>query len=178
MLYAVVARRATFQWQHLVSETQYRLRGLDVPAGEVDRVEAEVLNHLGRHPDVVALTRPDGIEEPALLRRRDGQSQYVQAHSQLATTAAVLEAEAAIVAAAKRRDGRVVDARCVALSLLESAANGLEFNPAQAQMVTEMATSGARVQLVLAPAGSRRPRWQLRSWAPRSGRRRATRWRS
>src|SRR5665811_2214761 len=33
-------------------------------------------------------------------------------------------------------------------------ANGVELNPGQVQLVRELATSGARVQLALAPAGT------------------------
>ena len=45
-------------------------------------------------------------------------------------------------------------AAVVEVALLESAANGVTLNPAQAQLVREMATSGARLQLAIAPAGS------------------------
>ena len=40
------------------------------------------------------------------------------------------------------------------LALLEAAANGRPLNGAQAHLVRVMATSGARVQLALAPAGT------------------------
>ena len=40
------------------------------------------------------------------------------------------------------------------MALLESTANGVELNPGQVQLVRELATSGARVQLALAPAGT------------------------
>ena len=154
VLHEVTARRATFQWQHLVSETQYRLRCRDTPLAQLDSAEAAVLYCLRIHPSVIRLTRPDPIREPAQLCRRDGVSQYSQAHAALATTTAVVAAEAAILVAAQRVDGRVLPAQALTVSLLESAANGVELNPAQVQLVTETATSGRRVQLALAPAGS------------------------
>ena len=40
------------------------------------------------------------------------------------------------------------------MALLESVANGLNLNTGQAHLVRQMATSGARVQLAIAPAGS------------------------
>jgi len=42
----------------------------------------------------------------------------------------------------------------VDVALLESVANGVTLNPAQAHLVRQMATSGRRVQLAIAPAGS------------------------
>ena len=40
------------------------------------------------------------------------------------------------------------------MALLEQAANGTTLNPGQAALVTQMATSGARLQLAIAPAGA------------------------
>ncbi|WP_321574004.1 AAA family ATPase, partial [Gordonia bronchialis] len=72
----------------------------------------------------------------------------------LHTSRTILAAEARIVAAARRVDGRTIDGDAVSLALLEQAANGRELNDGQSAMVREMATSGRRVQLVLAPAGT------------------------
>jgi hypothetical protein len=58
------------------------------------------------------------------------------------------------VAAAGRADGRTVDAVAVDLALLESAANGMALDVGQAALVLSMATSGARLQLAIAPAGT------------------------
>ena len=40
------------------------------------------------------------------------------------------------------------------MALLEQAANGTTLNPGQTALVTQMATSGARLQLAIAPAGA------------------------
>ena len=42
----------------------------------------------------------------------------------------------------------------MAIALLEQAANGVTLNAGQAALVREMATSGARLQLAIAPAGA------------------------
>ena len=103
----------------------------------------------------VSLTRPDdGISEPAALRRADGSSVYTVAGSELFTSARILAAEQRLVAAAGRTDGRVVDAGTVELALLESAANGNALDAGQAALVRSMCTSGARLQLAIAPAGA------------------------
>ncbi|MDN5779343.1 MAG: relaxase domain-containing protein, partial [Humibacillus sp.] len=96
----------------------------------------------------------EAVVEPAVLRRADGESVYVQAKSQLYTTTEILDAEAYLVTTAGEAGGRVVDETTLGLALLEQAANGVTLNPGQVQLVTEMATSGARLQLALAPAGS------------------------
>lgn len=44
--------------------------------------------------------------------------------------------------------------RAVDLAMLASTADGLPLNAGQATLVREMATSGARVQLAIAPAGA------------------------
>jgi DNA primase catalytic core len=79
---------------------------------------------------------------------------YTVAGSQLYTSNAILAAEARLVDAAGRRDGMVVPAPALDVALLEAAANGVELNPGQVLLVREMATSGAPVQLAIAPAGS------------------------
>lgn len=88
------------------------------------------------------------------MRRRDGADVHTRHESQLLTTAAVLDAEARIVALAARTDGIAIDDKHVEIALLESAANGLDLNAGQRSLVRAMATSGAKVQLALAPAGT------------------------
>jgi hypothetical protein len=103
----------------------------------------------------VSLTSTDdGISEPVALRRADGSSVYTVAGSELFTSARILSAEQRLVAAAGRSDGRVVDAGPVELALLESAANGNALDPGQTALIRSMCTSGARLQLAIAPAGA------------------------
>ena len=102
-----------------------------------------------------ALTRPDeGISEPLVLRRADGSSVYTVAGSELFTSTRILAAEQRLVAAAGRTDGRVVDAATVELAILESAANGNALDDGQTALIRSMCTSGARMQLAIAPAGA------------------------
>ncbi|MCR6490902.1 AAA family ATPase [Cellulomonas sp. P24] len=103
----------------------------------------------------VPLTRTEqDIDTPAALRRSDGASVYTVAGSTLYTSPALLAAEARIVAHAGERDGTRVTSAAVERALAQSAADGLPLNAGQAALVTEMATSGARVQLAIAPAGA------------------------
>ena len=116
----------------------------------VDLLVDEVL-----HSRSVPLAPPDdGIQEPEVLRRVDGSSVYTVAGADLYTSQRILDAEQRLIATAGRRDGTVVDESAVDLALLEMAANGTALDAGQAALVRQMCTSGARLQLAIAPAGA------------------------
>ncbi|WP_375502726.1 MobF family relaxase [uncultured Jatrophihabitans sp.] len=158
VLTVVQSGRATWQANHVRAEAERQARSAGVRLADLDRaIDAVVTAALdpGRSlPLGHTEQRADEVAVPAKLRRSDGSSVYTVAGSRMYTSAQVIAAEEAIVAAAARRDGRTVTAEIVDIALLESAANGVELNPGQVQMVRELATSGARVQLALAPAGT------------------------
>ena len=72
----------------------------------------------------------------------------------LYTSTRILAAEQRLISTAGRSDGWAVDPATVELALLESAANGVHLDPGQVNLVRSMATSGARLQLAIAPAGA------------------------
>jgi len=88
------------------------------------------------------------------LRRVDGSSVYTVAGADLYTSQRILDAEQRLVATAGRRDGTAVGEVAVDLALLEMAANGTVLDMGQASLVRQMCTSGARLQLAIAPAGA------------------------
>jgi conjugative relaxase-like TrwC/TraI family protein len=146
--------RSTWQIWHVRAEVQRQVRTADVPGERanvlVDLLVEEVLDRRS-----VALVPPrDGIDEPQALRRADGSSVYTVAGSDLYTSQRILDAEQRLVATASRRDGTVVDESAVDLALLELAANGTALDAGQAALVQQMCTSGARLQLAIAPAGA------------------------
>jgi DNA primase catalytic core len=146
--------RSTWQYWHVYAEAQRQVRAANVPTNQVSQVVdllvGEVLDDRS-----VSMARPwDTISEPAELRRADGASVYTQAGADLFTSRKVLAAEQRLVDAAGRHDGYAVEASSVDLALLESTANGITLNAGQATLVREMATSGPRLQLAIAPAGS------------------------
>jgi DNA primase catalytic core len=155
---AMMERRATWQDWHVRAEVLRMVRAANVPTGDVDEAVDRVVHEvLTRRSVAVTAGRVDedrGIVEPALLRRGDGQSVYYLAGSQLFTSTAILEAEQRLVAAAGWDGGRAVTNTAVDLALLESTANGVTLNAGQASLVAAMATSGRRLQLAIAPAGS------------------------
>ncbi len=102
----------------------------------------------------VRLTRDDPIAEPDALRRQDGASVYSVPGATRYTSRRILDAEQRILTHAALTNGRVVAPEVVDLALLEALANGTQLTPGQTDLVRTMASSGRRVQLAIAPAGS------------------------
>ena len=103
----------------------------------------------------MSLARPDdGITEPPVLRRSDGTSVYTVAGSELFTSTRILDAEQRLVDTAGRYDGHAISPAAVDVALLQATANGVTLNAGQAALVRQMATSAARLQLAIAPAGT------------------------
>ena len=145
--------RSTWQMWHVRAEAQRRVRTIDMPAEHaaalVDLLVDEVLDSRS-----VPLAAPNQIEEPEPLQRVDGSSVYTVAGATLYTSQRILDAEARLVAAAGRRGGASADPTTVDLALLEMAANGTALDAGQAALVYQMCSSGARLQLAIAPAGA------------------------
>jgi AAA domain len=154
MLAAMEESRSTWQMWHVRAEAQRQVRTIDLLADRaaalVDLLVDEVLDRRS-----VALAAPaDNIEEPEALRRVDGSSVYTVAGAARYTSQRILDAERRLVIAAGRRDGTAVDQSAVDLALLEMAANKTALDAGQAALVRQMCTSGARLQLAIAPAGA------------------------
>jgi conjugative relaxase-like TrwC/TraI family protein len=146
--------RAIWQMWHVRAEAQRQVRKADVPAERagvlVDLLVDEVLDRRS-----IALAAPgDNIEEPDALRRVDGSSVYTVAGADLYTSQRILDAEKRLLTAAGRLDGASVEQTAVDLALLEIAANGTVLDVGQAALVRQMCSSGARLQLAIAPAGA------------------------
>ena len=146
--------RSTWQMWHVRAEVERQVRTADVPIERasvlVDLLVDEVLDRR-----CVALAAPaDNIDEPEPLRRVDGSSVYTVAGADLYTSQRILDAELRLLTAAGQRGGASVDPTAVDLALLEMAANGTALDAGQASLVHQMCTSGARLQLAIAPAGA------------------------
>jgi hypothetical protein len=157
VLQAVEERRSTWQSWHVRAEVQRQVRAAQVPTDRVEQLVSLLVSEVLQTRSVSLAHPDDGITEPVALRRIDGSSMYTVAGSDLFTSARILAAEQRLVAVAARTDGRVLDAGTVELALLESAANGNTLDDGQAALVRSMCTSGARLQLAIAPAAPGRP---------------------
>lgn len=149
----VQSRRAMWQVWHVRAEALRQVRTANVDPRLTERVVSDVTT-AALSASVRLSPVGDGVVEPPELRRSDGNSVYEIAGSVLHTSAAVLAAEQRIVAAAEITDRPACSAQAVDVTLLECAANGTSLNAGQAALVRGMVTSGARVQLALAPAGA------------------------
>lgn len=160
----VQAARATWRQTHVRAEAERLARRDGVALADLDAMVDAVVTQALSSAHSVPLHRPERdaqgasvaelIDEPAALRRRDGSSVFEVAGTRRFTSAAIVAAECSLVAAAGRRDGRVAARDAVEVALLESEANGFRLNPGQVHLVRQMAGSGARLQLGLAPAGT------------------------
>jgi conjugative relaxase-like TrwC/TraI family protein len=156
----VVSRaRSRYQRHNIRAEAIRQVRTANPPADRItDLVDA--ITDRACSTDL-AVTLGDELSDdvaadiaPNVMRRRDGRDVHTRHEATLFTTNAVLDAETRIVALAQRNDGVAVADEHVEMALLESAANGRELNAGQRSLVRAMATSGAKLQLALAPAGT------------------------
>jgi hypothetical protein len=154
VLAAIEETRSTWQMWHVYAEAQRHVRTADVPAEHANTLVDLLVNEVLQHRSVALAAPPDAIEEPGALRRVDGSSVYTIAGADLYTSQRILAAEQRLLTAAGRFDGSVVQESGVDLALLEMAANGTALDIGQASLVRQMCTSGARLQLAIAPAGA------------------------
>jgi conjugative relaxase-like TrwC/TraI family protein len=154
VLAAMEEHRSTWQVWHVRAEAQRQIRAANLTTAHVDQLVdllvAEVLNTRS----IPLTSTDDNVEEPIALRRSDGSSVYTVAGADLFTSQRILDAEARLVDAAGRHSGVTVEQTAVDLALLEMAANGTALDAGQAALVRSMATSGTRLQLAIAPAGT------------------------
>jgi TrwC relaxase/AAA domain/Pyridine nucleotide-disulphide oxidoreductase len=146
--------RSTWQMWHVRAEVQRQLRPTDVPIDRAGVLVDLLIDEVLDRRSVALVPQRDGIDEPQALRRTNGSSVYTVAGADLYTSQRILDAEQRLIATAGRRDGSVVDESAVDLALLELAANRTALDAGQASLVRQMCTSGARLQLAIAPAGA------------------------
>jgi conjugative relaxase-like TrwC/TraI family protein len=146
--------RSTWQMWHVRAEAQRQVRTSDVPAEHAARLVDLLVDEVLDRRSVALVAPADNVAEPEALRRVDGSSVYTVAGATLFTSTRILDAERRLVIAAGRRGGASVEQAAVDLALLEMAANGTALDAGQASLVRQMCSSGARLQLAIAPAGA------------------------
>jgi conjugative relaxase-like TrwC/TraI family protein len=159
VLARVEASRATWAAHHITAETQRALRALALEARDevAERVTAAAL----------ALSVPVGSLAPVqdsdtartvagVWARSDGSSVYTVADSTVYTSPAILASEARLLAAADATGGRTVCAAGVdaAITGHTRVHPGRALTTGQQALVREFATSGRRLQVAVAPAGT------------------------
>ncbi|WP_245550943.1 MobF family relaxase [Nocardia niigatensis] len=154
MVETVSQARATWQAHHIRAEAERVLRGAIAPDDWRGTVAVLVETALAA-PCSIPRAETEIAPAAGVLVRSDGTSVYTTAGATLYTSPQIIAAEKRIIAAAGRRDGRTIT-RAVELAMVEFAANneGRQLNPGQRALVEEFATSGARLQVAIAPAGT------------------------
>jgi DNA primase catalytic core len=169
-LEAVAADRATWKIWHLRAEAERQARARGIALSELDdAIESVVAAAVALS---IRLGSPDPIVEPAPLCRDDQSSVYDVHGTTQYTSTAVLAAERQLLEIAHADGGRTLSEVRISIALAESAADGIELNDAQAEMVRELAISGRRLQLALAPAGTGKTtamRVLARAWTDADG---------
>jgi conjugative relaxase-like TrwC/TraI family protein len=154
VLAVMEASRSAWQMWHVRAEAQRQVRAVDLLAEQTNALVDLLIDEVLQHRSISLVGPGDGIEEPEVLRRSDGSSVYMLAGVDLYTSQRILDAEQRLVTAAGWRDGSAAEHTAVDLALLEMAANGTPLDAGQTALVRVMCTSGARLQLAIAPAGA------------------------
>ncbi|GAA4884645.1 MobF family relaxase [Serinicoccus chungangensis] len=163
--------RATWQIWHVRAETLRQLRTAQVPLDKLEAYQRDVQRWVLQGFSVPVGVPPD-LGEPEVLRRPDGQSAHTVHGSQAYTSRAILAAEDELLALGLRRDGRQADPVIVEDVLAAQSADRPILDRSQAALVRNLATSGCRVQVALAPAGAGKTaalRVLTRSWEASGG---------
>ena len=150
----IQARRSTWQVWHVRAEAHRQVRAANLPAEHVDTVVDLVTDHALTAASVRLTPDGDGIEEPPELRRTDGSSVYEVAGSAVYSATKSWPPRSVLWPLPASPTGTAPPMGAVEMALLEQAANGTTLNPGQTALVTQMATSGAGLQLAIAPAGA------------------------
>ncbi len=145
--------RATWQVWHVRAETLRQLRTAQVPLDKLEAYQRDVERWVLQGFSVPVGVPPE-LGEPQVLRRPDGQPAHVVHGSQTYTSKAILAAEDELLALGLRRDGRQATEHVVETVLAAKSGDGPGLDWSQTAMVLNLATSGCRVQVALAPAGA------------------------
>jgi conjugative relaxase-like TrwC/TraI family protein len=170
---SVQARHTRFNRWHLQAEAHRATADLAVSPQRREQLVGRLVDLAVRAEGTVCLEPPTLVTEPAILRRRDGSSVFVEHNTIRYTTLATLHAEEALVAHARRFGGARVSERNLRAAIRAEAKTGATLNAGQRALVTAFAASGRRLQLALAPAGSGKTtamRVLAESWRASGGR--------
>ncbi|MGY1868677.1 MobF family relaxase [Nocardia gipuzkoensis] len=150
--------RATWQFRHIRAEATRQLRGSINPT-DWHTLITQVTDAALSEPRSIPRGTPEAEDiAPTVeaLTRRDGTSQFTTSGSQLYTSPQILAAEERLIAASLLEGGRTIPAAAVDAAIIEHAANhnGHMLNDGQVQLLREFATSGRRLHVASAPAGT------------------------
>ena len=147
--------RPTWQTWHVRAEAQRQVRATDARTHSADALVDLLVEEVLISRSVPLRSPHDGVEEPEVLRRVRRLVRVYRCWRHSLHLATHPQAEQRLIATAGRHDG--VGCRPVGsgLALLEMAANGTSARRRSSPpLVRVMCTSGACLQLAIAPAGA------------------------
>ncbi len=153
----VSGARAQWRWSNVIAEAFRQVRYADIDPAAAVHVAHQVAEAVlsPEHSTAIGMTATLRSATPEPLLRADRTGQFTVAKGQLYTSAEILDAETRIVTAAGRGGGRALEPVDVQIGLLEWSANtGRTLNTGQETALLDIATSGVRVQLLTAAAGT------------------------
>jgi len=139
-----------FNAWNIEAEAHRQTAHLRVTDGGRDQLITDLVHAVLNSDDIVALESPSLVDEPNALRRRSGESVFVEHNSRRFTTGRTLREESALAAWGTLTDGHRLRPDTVDQTL----AKARRLNRGQRAAVVSFATSGRRVQLLQAPAGA------------------------
>ncbi|MDA3644388.1 relaxase domain-containing protein [Saccharopolyspora indica] len=140
-----------FNKWNLLAEAHRQSAHLRVASGTREQLVERIVEEVLATGETVALHSPSLVEEPAELKRRSGESVFVEHNAQRFTTERTLREEAALAEWGRLRGGVRTTFHAVEHALAKA---GTTLNRGQKEAVRGFATSGHRVQLLYAPAGT------------------------
>jgi conjugative relaxase-like TrwC/TraI family protein len=149
----VGGQRATFSRFNVAAEVHRQLHGVRFATPQERITAADRTTHLAL--GVALLIDPPALHHtPQRFLRPDGTSKFRARGRQTYTTAAILDAEARLLDAARRLDGPAVTPAAVVNGIEAPTSRRPRLSLDQAVAVEQIATSGRSVDVLIGPAGT------------------------
>jgi conjugative relaxase-like TrwC/TraI family protein len=150
----VAERRATFSRANLLAEVHRQLHGVRFASPEERILVAERTADLATAQSLL-VSAPELHHTPEPLRRSDGTSRFRAKGHEIYTTATLLEAEARLLEGGRQVSGPAITMATV-VSVTRANLRGRDhpLSHDQATAITQIATSGRSLDVLVGPAGT------------------------
>jgi hypothetical protein len=151
---SVAERRATFSRANLLAEVHRQFGGVRFASPHERITTAERTATLATSQSLL-LSAPQLHHTPELLRRADGTSRFRARGHEIYTTATVLDAEARLLDTGRQVGGpAVAEGTVTSVTAVKLPGRDHPLSLDQATAITQIATSGRSLDVLVGPAGS------------------------
>jgi conjugative relaxase-like TrwC/TraI family protein len=150
---AVADKRATFTRSNVLAEVLRQLHGVRFTTAQ-DRIAVAERTVAAALDETVPITPPELTHTPARFQRADRSSRFRAVGSERYTTNQILDAEARLLDAGRATTGPAVPADVLADLTAIAHSERPVASTTQAAAVTQIATSGRLVDVLVGPAGA------------------------